>query len=219
LEGYWPVPFVWLNVLLTKWQRKRISRWEKRWQILEHQRNQGDLSLKEKRKYAILERKLHYMPSNPEDYMPTRLGNIIRMAETQPKHKYGLDAVVCWPRLWLVLPEDPRKQLNQVNESLNKPVELWTWGVLFLLWAPKSWWALPIGLLWAWIAYQLTLNSAMAYADLIEATFDTYRWELYHSLHLELPKNEAEEPDLGKKINTYLWRGQTKEGLQFKHPE
>jgi hypothetical protein len=141
------------------------------------------------------------------------------MAETQPRHKYGLDAIVCWPRLWLLLPDGIQEQLSQSRQTLNGSVELWAWGILFTLWSFKSWWALPIGLLSAWIAYQLALNSAMSYADLIEATFDTYRWELYHSLHLELPKNEAEEPALGKMVNAYLWRGQTKEGLQFKHPE
>jgi hypothetical protein len=63
-----------------------------------------------------------------------------------------------------------------------------------------------------------SIEQCQTYADLIEATFDTYPWELYRSLPLELPKNEAKESAFGKK-NTYLWRSQTKEGLQFKHPE
>jgi hypothetical protein len=44
-----------------------------------------------------------------------------------------------------------------------------------------------------------SIEQCQTYADLIEATFDTYRWELYRSLPLELPKNEAEESAFGKK--------------------
>ncbi len=219
LEGYWAFPFHWLAVLLTKWQKFWIKRLEKRWQRLIKKRSESDLSLLEKRRYADVERKLHYTPTDPKNIMPTKLGNILRMAETQPRHKYGLDAVVCWPRLWLLLPDSIQEQLSQSRQTLNGSVELWAWGILFTLWSFKTWWALPIGLLWAWIAYQLALNSAMTYADLIEATFDTHRWALYRSLHLDLPENAKDEPELGKKVTGYLWRGITAGTIEFKHPE
>lgn len=218
LEGYWPVPFHWLRLLLTTWQQSRLSRMEHHWQQLEDKRKENNISPKELLQYSNMERLLHYIPSNPKDFMPTRLGNILRMAETQPNHKYGLDAAVCWSRLWLLLPENVREGLSSSRQSLNQAVELWTWGILFLVWGFKSWWALPIGIVWAWIAYRLAVNSAMNYADLIEATFDTHRWQLYNALHFDLPENVGDEPELGQLVTAYLWRGTAPDDFTFEHP-
>ena len=207
LEGYWPFPFYWLSLLLIKWQSFWISHWEHRWQNLEKKRSENKLSMKELRDYSNLERRLHYIPSNPNNFMPTVLGNILRMAETQPGHKYGLDGVVCWPRLWPLLSDKMREELGKARQSLNQAAELWAWGMLFLVWGFKSWWAILIGLIWAWVAYQMTLNNAVVYADLIESAFDIYRGDLYKALRWPLPRNPAEEREKGQALTAYLWRG------------
>jgi len=36
--------------------------------------------------------------------MPARLRSILRAAESYPPRRCGLNLIVCWPRLWLVLP-------------------------------------------------------------------------------------------------------------------
>jgi len=46
-----------------------------------------------------------HTPAESDRHMPTKLGNILRAAELRSKDKYGLDAVICWPRLWLLLPD------------------------------------------------------------------------------------------------------------------
>lgn len=49
--------------------------------------------------------KLRQFPILREEVMPTRIGNTIRAGETRPWHWYGLDTVIVWPQLWLVLPQ------------------------------------------------------------------------------------------------------------------
>lgn len=220
LEGYWPQILVWLNNWKTKNWSISFQNDLKDWGKLQNKVSNGTATRSEIRHAASLDRKLHYVPSDPNDYMPTELGNILRMAETAPRHVYGLDAIVCWPHLWSLIPDSARDSINNIRQQLDQTSELWLWGIVFFSWTYFTWWAIPIGLLWAWIAYRLALKVVRNYADLITASFDIYRWELYKSLHLEMPQNTNKEKEYGEKITEYLWRGTTpKNGWTFKHPD
>ncbi len=219
LEGYWPQILIHVDHWKTTAWSKRFEKQLKSWAELQNKLHTGKATRYEIRKAAALDRKLHYVPADPTDYMPTELGNILRMAETTPRHIYGLDAVACWPHLWIVIPESARELLGNVRQQLNRACELWLWGVLFMLWGPFAWFAIPVGLLWSWIAYRLSVNIVRNFADLLTAHFDLYRWEIYKSLHLEMPKTAQEEKAFGEKVTEYLWRGTTPiEGWEYKHP-
>jgi hypothetical protein len=114
--------------------------------------------------------------------MPTQFGNILRPAEERPKNQYGLDTFICWPRLWLLLPDSVKTELTEARMTLNIGARIWLWSLLFLLWTPLAWWAIPAGILSAYLAYRWLLNAAIIYGDLLESAFDLYRLELYKSL-------------------------------------
>ena len=139
--------------------------------------------------------------------LPTALGNILRARERSPERKYGLDAIVCWPRLWHLLPENVRSDLSNTRSSLDRMVELWFWGLLFLLWSFVSLWAAAISLLWMMLTYSMVRQAAMAYGDLLESAFDLYRFSLYDAMSWTRPKNAREEQTVGAKLTEYLWRG------------
>lgn len=61
--------------------------------------------------------KLDY-PHDVRMVLPTRFGNILRAAETYPGERFGLDAVLMWPRLIHVMDEDYYKKLDQSNNGL-----------------------------------------------------------------------------------------------------
>lgn len=145
----------------------------------------------------------------PSQLMPTRLGNILRAAEQRPLEKYGLDAIICWPRLWLLLPEAVKKDLQEARADLNSAARVWLWSLLFLIWATLgAWWAIPLGILSALFAYYgWAIAAATTYGDLIEATFDLYRPLLYQSLRWNLPPEPDEERRVGRQLTEYLWRG------------
>ena len=88
------------------------------------------LTPEETEKYTRLDVQLHYFPIR---VMPTQLGNILRAAEERPKNQYGLDTFICWPRLWLLLPESIKAELTEARMTLNTGARICLWSLLFIL--------------------------------------------------------------------------------------
>ena len=212
LEGYWPR---WLHPLhssLTARQTARYDKAERRFQKLDQLlRKDSEASnppaaalLAE---YGALDWSLRRIPPLPEQRMPTSLGNLLRAAERISFDKYGLDSVVCWPRLWLLLPEGTQNEISAARRELDAAARLWLWGLLFILWTILAWWAAPIGILVILLAHRRMLNAAAVYGDLVESAFDLHRYRLYEVLRWPAPQNPAEEREKGKALTAYLWRG------------
>lgn len=217
-EGYW---HPWLNPIrdrLIAQQQKACDRLDNRWQRLKHKQSQANFTAADREQLSKIDGQLRQFPVQRDRIMPTQLGNILRAAESQPAIKYGLDAIICWPRLWLVLPDNAKKDLQEARADLNTAARVWLWGILFLIWAVWAWWAIPVGLFMAWFAYGWMLESATTYGDLLESAFDLYRLELYKTLHLPLPQNPDSERKLGQQLTEYLWRGGDRNYPDFIHP-
>ncbi|OUC13653.1 MAG: hypothetical protein B0A82_16130 [Alkalinema sp. CACIAM 70d] len=215
-EGYWPT---WMNPIkqgLLNRQKARLQRLDQRWQELAAKRDQtGQLTVGETDEFVQIDWQLRQVPAQPDRLMPTKLGNLLRSAESHPSDKYGLDAIICWPRLWLVLPDGVKKELQEARSDLNTAARVWLWGVLFAVWSIWAWWVLPIALLVTLFAHHWMLNAAATYGDLLESAFDLHRFELYKALHWPLPTNPAEEQQLGRQLTEYLWRGSHRDTPQF----
>jgi hypothetical protein len=219
LEGYWPG---WLNPLagwLVKGQRRRFKRIDQQLQTLNRQ-GLATLTPQEREAYIQADLDLGEFPELGR-LLPTRLGNILRAAEDHCAAKYGLDAIICWPRLWLLLPETTKTELSQARQHLNGTVRIWVWGMLFLIWAPlfRVWWPLPLGLGTAWLAHRWLIQAARVYGDLIEAAFDLYRLQLYQAVRWPLPSTPAEERVLGQALTDYLWHGSDQGSPTFTTPK
>jgi hypothetical protein len=163
---------------------------------------------------AALERGRAYLRSSPRDdrfAMPTRLGDVLRAAELRPADKYGLDSVVCWYRLWVLLPTEIRTEIAETRLELDRAVRIFLWGALFIVWAPWLWWvAVPIAVVVPLLAYSFSMLSAAAlFGDLSETAFDLHRMELYDALHLPRPSSAADEREHGKQLTGILWHGET----------
>jgi hypothetical protein len=216
-EGYWPGWMAPLKDRLVNRHRAKWKRLDKDWQEFSDKRNAGQLTAKELDQFVAIDYQLRQMPAQPEHLMPTTLGNLLRAAESHPSDKYGLDAIICWSRLWLVLPETVKKELQDARADLNTAARVWLWGVLFLFWTIWAWWAVPIALLVALFAHRWMLGAAATYGDLLESAFDLHRMKLYQALHFPLPDNPAEERKLGEQVTEYLWRGSRRD--RFVYPK
>ncbi len=220
LEGYWPWPLDYVGTAGVALRRKIVARRKRRWSDLMLKRQKETLSWREQRELARLETWRGHTPRDEQDLLPTHLGNILRAAETRPRQRYGLDAVLLWPRLWLLLPENVRQDLSAARGRMDDLAGAWGWGLLFLGWTFTWHWAWVIALLWMGVVYALLVQSAQAFADLLVATFDTQRWRLYEALRWPLPpKSGAAEIAAGEALTRYVQRGMQEEIVQYRHTE
>lgn len=208
-EGYLPDWLGGLRRTLVKRQHRRITRDKRKLEELAVRFDSllsDPLLYRDLSSYRTLDRRLEVRTPSGE-LMPTDLGNILRAAETRPLDKYGLDVLVCWPRLWLLLPESATKDLTAARASLDASVRTCLWGLLFLVWSVWAWWAVPAGVATVLLAYRSAMAAAGTYGSLVESAFDVYRLDLYKKAGWsEPPKSIAEQIEWGKKLTKYFWR-------------
>ena len=133
----------------------------------------------------------HLKEVHGEDFLPTRLGNVLRAAGETPYYKYGLDPITCWPHIWLILPAETQEHLNSSRQALDSQVVLFLWGLLFICWTWWWPWAILISIAWMVIAYSFAFQSAVNYTALVEAVIDLHWFDLYRSLHWPLPTHSG----------------------------
>ncbi|XZF60813.1 MAG: hypothetical protein ACSI46_17150 [Gloeotrichia echinulata DVL01] len=205
LEGYWCPCLRPLRPYFIARQAKRSRRIDNDWQKLARI-DPAELTREQRDKFVQLDWKQNHLPLTDE-LMPTRLGNILHAAEQRPLEKYGLDAIICWSRLWFLLPDGVKTDLQTARADLNTAVRFWLWSVLFIVWTIWAWWAILLGIISAIFAYYWAIKVATTYGNLIEAAFDLYRDRLYQSLRWQLPADPNEERRVGRDLTKYLWRG------------
>lgn len=206
-EGYWPSTLSAYRNDLVAGQIKQIAKDRDRRRELFIRGKKENLTRDEANEFVWLDQRLRRFPTDDNKVMPTRLGNILRAAEAHSTEKYKLDAIICWPRLWLVLPQDVKDELTVARARLDNAALMGFWGLLFMIWSVWIWWAPFLGLLAAFVAYRALLSAAETYADLVESTFDMYRTVLYQALRWPFPGNPKEELREGARVTEYLWRG------------
>ena len=206
IEGYWPGWLSGLRGRLVARTERRARLAAERFQQLAGPVRDGTATQAQRDEYVRVDQVLRRLPDT--GLLPTRVGNVMRAAETRPIGKYGLDPVVVWPHLWLVLAEPARRELVAARRSLDLSIAAVIWGLLFVAFAPLAWWAVPVGLVvaggawWGWVPGRVA-----AYADLVEASVDLYRLDLYRQLRWPLPRDPDDERVQGRRLTTYLRRG------------
>ncbi len=198
LQGYWPA---WLE--FVRWRLvRRVTKAADR--DGEEMQELG----REHRTDARLDRRLRQLPSTAEWYMPTRLGNVMRAAQSRPIDKYGLDPVTIWPHLFLVMPETTQKEIIAAANALERAVTVVLCSLLFVVLGPWVWWAAPLGVAVAVLLQRTIVHTAAGtHAELVEAAIDLHRLDLYRKLSWPLPTNPAEERELGEQLLSYLKYG------------
>lgn len=204
LEGYWPTFFetilAWrVGTVVGKLQQDRDE-----WKALAQRYTTH--SREERRRYRRLDRKLAYYPCQEHQTMPTLLGNVLATAEAYGWERYGLASVVMWPRLWLVMDEGSRTEINGARGRLNLCVQYFFWSVMFLVWLFWSWWAIPIALLGTFISYRLATSAANGYGELMKSAFDVHHRTLLQRVGLAKDDEGFLPYERGRKFTMFVRR-------------
>jgi hypothetical protein len=164
----------------------------------------------ELRRLATVQQRLRQFPAEPDDVMPTRVGNVLRAMEEYPDNRYGLDAITLWPHLWLTLPSDARSDVAAARGPMDRSVSAIIWGTgLWPLVVLTPWAVLPAILVPELVYRFWTIPTAMIYADLVRAAFDVYRRKVYEAFQLPVPADPAGEQKFGRELTRYVISGRT----------
>jgi hypothetical protein len=216
LEGYWDG---------GRWQsvaRYLTASQIARREVLEHQRLAANAELK-----GRIDENLKWYP-RPGRTLPTRLGNILRSAEDQAGQRYGLETTVVWPRLYPLLSDVLREQVNRARDELDSAARLAV-GLAFLavvgagLLVPNGgWWrALPAAFaVLSVVSYRAACASARYYGLTIYTAFDLHRFDLIEQLRIEVPSSPHTEFAVNATLSTYYRQHAPHETfpLRYVHP-
>lgn len=249
-EGYWAGTFSWpvagslihrLHDALLERQCQARDNLQKRMDELAGQiatLEKGDQANDATRRQAIpLRRELAEVewaaiqgyPAEDEQLRPTALGNVLRVTEYYPRHRYGMDAVILWPRLVTVLPKEFVEATGEARLSLDALVTTsfcsllfaLVWGVVLLVLQAWGWAVVAIlgGLIVAFLAYRIALPVAWSYGEMVKAAYDTHRWKLLDLLRLEPPADPEAEKQLWTKVSAFLYRGTPLDRVTYQQPD
>lgn len=153
-----------------------------------------------------VERRLAAYPGRSHRVAPTRLGNVLRAAESGVRDKYGIDAARCWPALWLLLPEAVRAEVAEARKALDSAVLWWTWSVLLTVWVALDLRVLALVATGSALSYRGVVGAAARYGELVDASYALHRGLLYDAVRWPTPRDD-EEVAWGYALTTALWRG------------
>ena len=203
-----------------KFQKISNNRYEKL-----KKRKKESLDEKDYKRYNSFHEQIHFEYSSKEElHLPTRFGNILLSAEQYSNERYGMDAAFWWPRLWPLLPEEIK---TDIEESLTPVIALLNFALLIPIFSIIIWFwsfnhkstflvdAMPefivhlipviLGFILAWIAYRSATLQAINYGTSIRAAIDLYRFNLLTALHQKPPKNQNEEEEIWKDLLAVLY--------------
>jgi len=201
LEGYWRWP--WADATLG-----RLGRWREA-------NRRGKLG-NDKSAMGYQRLYLAFPPQSP--VMPTRLGNALRAAESYPgdEQRWGIDAVFWWPRLYLILPDSARTQVDDARAGLDQLVVLTMLSAAFgtvALALSCAGLNLTVGLGCAAGAFLLSrgsylaaVTSAAVFGDLVRSCYDLFRGDLLTRLGWPMPPTLKRERQLWGALGQQLYR-------------
>lgn len=200
-EGYWP------------WWLSKLARWRRR----KHLARQATLGTDA----AAFARWHADYPLRSASVMPTRLGNILRAAECHALDRYGINAIVVWPRLYLLVPDSFTAAMAAAKTPFDLMAVIGVLAAAFTVAgttvaAVMLPWYVALactagGLLVCGLAYEGAVQAARPYAQLIRAAFDVHRGLLLDAIGLRRPRTYSEELGQWQQLS-HLWLQGVPEG-------
>lgn len=162
---------------------------------------------------------------------PTRLGNVMSVAEGWTLSRYGITLDDLWPRLLHVTPAESANRVDEANTYLDFTVmmsllSLATAGVSALAAAygpPRTtlaaWLAPLLALAGFWIFYRLAIQAARRFVLQVQAVVDLFRLHLLDALNIERPGTPQEEQPIWTELRRFVVQGEVPvQHIRFTQP-
>ncbi|MFD0071371.1 hypothetical protein ACFVIY_02895 [Streptomyces sp. NPDC127166] len=120
-----------------------------------------------------------------EPTRPTWSGDRLDAAAVRLERDHGIDLVVTWPHVWLILPEEIRAEITAARQALTRATTLAAWALLYL---PLAAWWWPTALITTTLALTAVSRTSTAtgtYALLLEASTRLHTRDLVNHLGLD----------------------------------
>jgi hypothetical protein len=230
-EGYWG------NAPLAQYLRsRRILRYQRLCESLGDKHAQLSLKLSAPgvdaladrtpllSRIAEAERARNSFPLALRNVMPTRLGNVLRRAESQAGSQYGLDALQAVPHLLQIAPPGQVDYVNDQRTQLDLAIRMTfmsglACGTAVLFLCHRHFWVLIafIPYMLAYLSYRGSVIAADHYGSALDTLINLNRFELYKQLHLKLPEQTEAERDSNKEL-ARLFEFDDSVVVRYEHP-
>lgn len=170
--GDWPFGLRYLAAALTGRRQRRWHRLLDRRRDAENGRSEP-VSPAEQQRIDRIAGRMNAM-ALAEPGRPTWMGDRMHAVAAVARDRYGLDLVFCWSRLWLVLPEAARTEINAVQRGFATAMVTTAWSVPYLLLGAAWWPAAGVGAAIAVVGRHQGRDQIGLLTDLIEATLDLH---------------------------------------------
>jgi hypothetical protein len=160
---------------------------------------------------------MQYLPWDIDRVMPTALGNAFAVMEEYPYYRYGMDAMLFWPRLSAVIPAEYRTDIANVKTALDFLLNLSLLALIFGLevlgisaWHlsyPEAIYGLS-ALVIAFLLYRSAIISARSLGELVTSSFDLFRDALLEQLGIAKLAGPTEERQVWLNLASFIRRGE-----------
>jgi hypothetical protein len=159
----------------------------------------GDTALRERTRRAIARRAAICLV---EPARPTWVGDRLHATGGRVHRSYGIGLASGWPRLWLLLPDEARRELAAAQDGCAAGARLVGWGLLYAVLGAFWWRAVVVGLVALLTARYRARLSVAVYADLAEAAVDLYGRDL--AVRLGLPCPDRLTREVGEQVTAVV---------------
>ncbi|MGH3796256.1 MAG: hypothetical protein ACRDSP_15340 [Pseudonocardiaceae bacterium] len=205
--GVWPGPLRRLGRLLTSRRRHHWKDLHSERAALEKVHPQPDRTTEQQRRIDDLTGRTNKI-AMAEPARPTWMGDRIHALSDVAIHRHGLDMAFGWPRLWLVLPDSARAEINSTQGGLATDLFTVAWALPYLALGALWWPAAAIGVVIGLVGWSRARSRITVLTELAESALDVHGRDLAIIFGVADPTSTGPlTPDEGKQITEIARKG------------
>jgi hypothetical protein len=205
--GEWPTPLKKFGHRLTRRRRQRWQELHTEHTALETVHPEQDRTTDQQHRIDDVAGQTKKI-AMAEPARPTWMGDRLHALADIATHRYGLDLDFIWPRLWLVLPDSTRAEINAAHGGFATAIFTLVWALLYLVLGMLWWPAALAGVVIGWVGWSRARVRITTLTDLVESALDVHGRDLAIIFGVADPTSAGPlTPEEGKQITEIARKG------------